>query len=103
MYSFGIDNNWKFTDAMRDDFKCETHAFDPNLYEEEEGERHCCLENCLKSLNLKNINLPAGGKEFAFSFRFFSTSRFLRIETFGRLESQFEFITLPAGRLSKKL
>ena len=45
MYSFGIDNNWKFTDAMRDDFKCETHAFDPNLYEEEEGERHCCLEN----------------------------------------------------------
>ena len=40
VYSFGIDNNWKFTDAMRDDFKCETHAFDPNLYEEEEGERH---------------------------------------------------------------
>lgn len=23
VYSFGIDNNWKFTDAMRDDFKCE--------------------------------------------------------------------------------
>ena len=42
MYSFGIDNNWKFTDAMKEDFKCETHAFDPNLYEEEEGERHCC-------------------------------------------------------------
>ena len=39
VYSFGIDNNWKFTDAMRDDFKCEVHAFDPNLYEEEEGER----------------------------------------------------------------
>ena len=60
MYSFGIDNNWKFTDAMRDDFKCEVHAFDPNLYEEEEGERF----NLFTKLN---PNLSIGLMAFSFT------------------------------------
>lgn len=38
VYSFGVDNKWSFTDGMIDQ-KCEVHAFDPNMYEEEEGER----------------------------------------------------------------
>jgi len=36
-----INNFWhlkSFTDGMIDQ-KCEVHAFDPNMYEEEEGER----------------------------------------------------------------
>lgn len=36
VYSFGVDDNWKFAEGMVG-HKCTVHAFDPNMYDEEDG------------------------------------------------------------------
>lgn len=33
-YSFGIDYEWSFDDALALDFGCEVHSFDPGMYDE---------------------------------------------------------------------
>ena len=33
-YSFGIDYEWSFDDALAHDFGCEVHSFDPGMYDE---------------------------------------------------------------------
>jgi len=33
-YSFGIDYEWSFDDALAGDFGCEVHSFDPGMYDE---------------------------------------------------------------------
>ena len=33
-YSFGIDYEWSFDDALAMDFGCEVHSFDPGMYDE---------------------------------------------------------------------
>jgi len=39
VYSYGNDNNWHFEEQMINEHSCTVYTFDPNLYEQEAGEK----------------------------------------------------------------
>merc|ERR1711976_411057 len=39
VYSYGNDNNWHFEESMISDHLCTVYTFDPNLYEQESGQK----------------------------------------------------------------
>ena len=68
VYSFGNDNNWNFEETMASEYECGVFAFDPNLYDLEDGEKSPGVN--FKKIGLGDVNsdsvLQRGKRDYLF-------------------------------------
>jgi len=72
VYSFGVDDNWKFDEEMQRMEQCKVFAFDPNMYDEEEGVKESGVDFRKIGIGNKNADdvLQPGKRDYKYRSRF---------------------------------
>ena len=72
VYSYGNDNNWHFEESMIKDHSCTVYTFDPNLYEQQAGEKQEKL--IFKHIGLGDVNqedvMQRGKRDYLYKDKF---------------------------------